>query len=261
MFRYFLSDPFYVVLYGLAYFKKKFYLKINFYSRESLGQELLTGKSVIRLGDGEMGILHGKDISYEAYNKELKKKLIDIIKNYKKDSKYILSIPLFIKDTNRQLRNKNILHYWLPFKVEFKRRFNKKLKYANAHTFYIKSFFENYLASYLKDKYIIVLTTGSNIKKLEPEFCKRFKNIYFLEAKEPNPFQWYKKNKKEIIEIIERNVNVVKKDFVILISAGPAGKILAYDFSNLGYQSLDIGKGIEQIYNDKNLEKDFDIRG
>ena len=258
IFRYLINDPVFIFKYGYYYFQKDFIVKANFLSLEETAKQIESGKSFIRLGDGEISLLHGRSIHYEDYKTEIKKVLIEIIENYTGKSKYILAIPKFVNETNWELKKINFFRCWLPLKIEFKRRFKPYLFYANAHAFYIKDFFDKDLIAYFKMKKLIILTTQKNIERLKDHFQKDFNILAFIEAKEPNPFDWYEKNKTQIFDILQKNKNINKNDIIILISAGPTGKMLAFYFSNLDYQAIDLGHGIEQLYNnERDLEKEF----
>jgi phosphomannomutase len=76
----------------------------------------------------------------------------------------------------------------------------------------------------------------------------------WVEAKAPNPYEWYHKYIEEIEKLIS-NTNIAKKDIVILMSAGPASKPLARYFSMQGVQSIDMGHGFQYLGNLEELEK------
>ena len=64
--------------------KRTFYYKnINFitYGRDITINDIIKGKSFIRLGDGEFELIKEKNIYFQKYEKLLKEILIKILKN------------------------------------------------------------------------------------------------------------------------------------------------------------------------------------
>lgn len=282
IFRYIVKDPIFVFKYFVAFFQKDYTPQVKFYNTEEFMTEIKSGKSYIRIGDGEIGLLHHRDIHYQKAGPLLISKLTEIIENYgkeknnsnenekfinKNESNYILSIPIFVNISNKDLENtKGKLSCWLPLKVEFFRRFNRSAKYFDAHTFYRKGFFESNMYEYLKDKKLIINTTAENIKNQKENIEKRFEVIGWLEAISPNPFDRYEYTKNEIQNVINQEIaksksseerENIKRNIVLILGSGPMSKVLAYDFAKQGIQGIDIGKGFEQLYNERNYEHEI----
>jgi hypothetical protein len=254
IFTYLLHDPLFLLQYGVRFFQKKFKIETSFFSDEKLIKELSSGKSFIRIGDGEIGLLHGKGIWYQKYDKDLERYLRKIITSYSHQSAYILGVPQFVGFTNEELhKTKGGLRCWLPSKIEFSRIFPRDSFYADAHFFYRKGNFENFLESYVSTKKILVITTTKNIKEYGAELKKHLPILTFFESAEPHPFTSFEKNYNEVIAYIKEN-NLLAKDVVLLISAGPSSKPLCYVFSEKGLQSLDVGHSLEHLYNENNYE-------
>ena len=255
--NYFLKDPGFVFYYGLAYFRKDYTVKALFYTNTELVEEIKKGKSVIRIGDGEIGLLHGRDIHYQKCVPELIKFLREMVLSYSDESEYILSIPVFVNYKNKELaKTKGKLSCWLPLKVEFNRIFNHKAKYSDAHFFYYKNNFEKSLESYLKTKKLIINTTQQNINTRKDDIEKVFNVIDWITAKTPQPFDGYQETVEKIDLVLEKNKEF-KKDIVLIFSSGPLGKALSFVYSKKGVQCIDLGKGFEHIYNDKNFEDEI----
>ena len=251
--RYIIKDPLFIVYYGLAYFRKEYINEALFIRDEKIAKDISKGKSFIRIGDGEVGLLHGRDIGYQKADAELVEYLNKSIKEYDSRAPYILAIPIFVNHSNTDLVNRNVLRCWLPLKIEWRRIFNKKEKYADAHFFYYKNNFEKYLESYLKTKKLIINTTKENIKKQQVSIESIFNVEGWVEAQSPEPFDLFSQTKHQIDELI-KNYGGDKKDIVLILSSGPMSKALAYEYSRKGVQALDIGKGFEHVYNNENFE-------
>lgn len=255
-YNYALHSPSFVFSYGLAYFQKEYDVGAKFYSNQETVELIKQGKSFIRLGDGEISMMHGRGISYQKYEKGLEKTFRAIVSQYTKNSNYILAIPVFAKYLNHELENtQGKLQCWLPLKVEFKRTFKKNESYADAHIFYYKNFFDDNLTGYFSSKKLIINTTQKNIDNQKDKIESRFNVIDWIEAKEPNPYDWYEKTKQKVDEILIKNKDEIS-NLVLILGSGPMSKRLAFDYCNK-VQCIDIGKGFEHLYNDKNFEHEI----
>lgn len=260
--NYLLHDPVFVMTYGLAYFRSGYTPLARFYTDEELVTEIQSGKSIIRIGDGEIGLMHHRDISYQRYEKSLVEGLIDSIENYNEASRYVLSIPIFVNYSNAELAHTNgKLACWLPLKVEFFRRFNPRMSYMDAHFFYRKGYFEERLAPYLKNKKLIVNTLQKNIDEQRSRIEERFTVLRWIPSQSPNPYDKYEETVREIDKCVDSylraDVKNKKSDIVLILSAGPMSKVLAYHYAKCGVQAFDIGKGFEQVYNEVNYEHEI----
>lgn len=257
--NYLLKDPIFLVKYTFYYFNDSYKVCPKFFTESEVIEKIKSGYSYIRHGDGEMALIRGVGIGYQKGDKELAIALKQTIINYNMDSKYILAIPeRYITLTNLELKNKNNLNKgvnmfrcWLPFKIAFTQYFPKDMPYADAHSFYISGFFEDNFSEYFKSKKFIIITTEDNIKKQKQNIEKNLKVLSWLVAKSPDPYDYYKKHIAEIDDLLK---NENKSDIVLLLGAGPASKPLAYHFSNLGVQSIDVGHGFEYFFKEQGLD-------
>lgn len=251
--RYTTHDPLFVLYYAAAYFRQKYLVTISFFSTDELAGHIKQGKSIIRIGDGEIGLLHGRDISYQRADKELVWYLRKSIEDYNKKSPYILAIPVFAGYTNEELKKKNVFTCWLPLKIEFKRIFNKNTVYADAHFFYYKNNFEKYLESYLKTKKLIINTAEENIQTQRATIDRLFTVLEWIPSQSPEPFELFNQTKKKIDATLAE-YRGARSDIILILGSGPMSKALAYEYSRRGIQSLDVGRGFEHIYNSNNFE-------
>ncbi|MEN9852174.1 MAG: hypothetical protein RI996_117 [Candidatus Parcubacteria bacterium] len=251
--------PIYLIQYACAYFQKGYTNSASFYTEAQTIEKIQQGKSLVRLGDGEAMLLSGVGIWYQEYEKSLGRELRALITKYTNQSNYILTLPQkYTNVTNTELRNISIpefnaLHAWLPIKIWYKMIFPKNAIYADTCVFYSQHFFDQ-IIPYLKTKKIIVITTQKNIDAQKNRIEKDLHVISWIEAKAPNPYEWYEKYKLEIVAAIEL-AKASHKDIVILLSAGPASKPLAVYCSNIGIQAIDMGHGFEYLGDLARLEK------
>lgn len=249
--RYIFKDPIFVTKYIFAFMRKEYRPFAQFYSKEDFLNEINKGKSIIRIGDGEIGLIHHRNIHYQKYNKTLEKSLKNIIKYYDDKSSYILSIPLFVNYSNTELKSTNgKLSCWLPLKIEFFNIFNTSMKYADAHYFYYRDFMLNFFNEILKDKNIIFITNKETIDNIkDTKIDNQFNSVNYIETPSENSFNYIDQIKKEIDSVINQNKNI---NYKLIISTGPTSKVIAYEYSNKGYQSFDIGFGIRYLYDINN---------
>ncbi|MES2622911.1 MAG: GT-D fold domain-containing glycosyltransferase [Patescibacteria group bacterium] len=246
--HHFLKDPFFVLLYALGYFQKNYKNKARFYTEQEFFAAITEGKSIIRIGDGEIGLLHGRDIHYQVHSPELEQGLKDIIKNYSPTSPYILSIPVFVNFTNQELSTTNgKISCWLPLKVEFRRMFNKTASYADAHYFYYRELMLKFFAQFLQNKHVVFISneeTNTQIKSTSIPFA----SAHYVHTPKENSFA---KLHDIIVSVDETLKTYADKNVVLAISTGPTSKILAKHYADLGYQSFDIGFGLRYLYDQK----------
>ncbi len=151
--KYLFKDTKYFFLYILRYFQPRYKHNCNFYSTDELIENIKNGKSLIRIGDGEIGLLHYLPIHYQKWSRDIRNDFLKIIKNYNENSPYLLGIPLFVNYSNTELRKIKKLNCWIPLKVTYESIFNKYCKYVDAHVFYKNLFNEKkYLICYLAKK-------------------------------------------------------------------------------------------------------------
>ncbi len=244
--NYFLYDPVFFFRYIIAYGSPTYKTGANFFSDKDLFDVIATGKSIIRMGDGEIGLLHGRDIHYQCYNVDLKKGLVDSIKNYTPESSYILSIPVFVNYSNQDLKKtRGKLSCWLPLKIEFNRIFNKKAQYLDAHFFYFKDKMLTFFERFIKNKNVIFVTnkeTINNIKQIDGYFA----SVNFVETLEKNAFSERGRVSNQIRDLLNKNDNSI-----VIFSCGPAGKDIAYEYAVKGFICYDLGFGLRYLYDQK----------
>ena len=211
--------------------KRTFYYKnINFitYGRDLTINDIIKGKSFIRLGDGEFELIKEKNIYFQKYEKLLKEILIKILKN--KNNNYILGI-YFKNNYNKRWNGyndiiinhikKNIIYCHDPL----------IFRYSKSNPELFLNFFK-----YLKNKNSIIVHNNKNGFDFIYKLCK---NINFIKCKNKNCFDEYN----NILNQISKNNN----DNIILLSCGPTAKLLAYKLIELSYQVIDIGAGYKSL--------------
>lgn len=249
--RYLFSNPLYVLTYAMVFWRKGFSFSVNLLSEQETTKQLREGRSLIRLGDGEISLILGLRNHYQKFSPILQKAIFNIVHTYNNNSSYILSVPRFINCTNDELHKMGKFHVWLPLKVIFLLYFNKKVKYLDAHSFYYDGYFERVVTPAIKDKHVVLITKQETITFQRNNQNLLLKNISYISVPSEESLSFYEIIVSDIEAIISVND---KKNLVLLFAMGPVGKLLAFEFDKKGIQSIDIGKVAEVMYTGTSIE-------
>lgn len=243
--RYLFKDTAYLLLYLWRYFQNNHRTHALFYTDEEFIKLISSGKSFIRIGDGEMGLLHFCKVRYQVYSDAIRNDFLSIIKNYTTESNYIILIPPPVNYSNRQLKAINRFYLYRQFKITFELIFNKQAKYFDQLAFYKNGQFEKLILPYAKTRQVIIVTNQENAEKIRNSPSAADIHHYVI-CENENTYESRVTIKNDIISLIEKTGRP-KSDFVILMSAG-LSKTIIPEMADQGYQVLDIGKGLESYY-------------
>lgn len=248
------KNPAYLFVYGLAYFLPDFSFKVDFYSGDEIKKLIEQGKSMIRYGDGEVWLMNHGNLGFQKFEPKIRKGLFDAIQDYNKTSPYIVGVnELVMNKTNTFLKENNMLRLWLPMKVYYFMYFPKKMKYMDASFFYYNENIQTYLAPALANKEIIFISRKETLEKIKNNPLYPYKEkTHFIETKSSNAFDDYK----TICEQVDSTLSSLPKNAqpIIIAAFGAGTKVLAYEYSTKGIQALDIGTGIEILYQDTRID-------
>lgn len=243
LFQHLVHNPLYLFGYIYSYFKGSFRVNVSFYNNNDLFQELKEGrKSFIRMGDGEIHLMLNGDIGYQKYDPELKKWLLWIVNAYSEDAPFILGLnSVDINKDNAELKKIWRLQVWLPIKVMFHYFFPKNISYADALVFYHQAN-KSYLKELMQNRRVIVVANEQIISHLHtPDFQVAI-TIETIVCPDKDAFS----SKNDIIESIYKKVlSYNHDDILVLLSCGPASKIIAHELCMDRIQSIDVWVWIE----------------
>lgn len=213
-------------------------------AQESVDLILKEKKSLIRFGDGEFGIFHGRSISYQKCSSELIEEFKNIKVDYeiKSNCPYIIAVPkkFFQVSGFVLMKNRKYVASWSQSRADFLNHFNQNIIYADAFLFE-KSNTDIYEQIWKKDNkrnnIIFIHNNYIYAKNFEKKYEKK---VYFIKCPKKNSFEIIDNITAEIKEIIDRN-NLNISNSEIVVSCGPAGKVIVKRFSHEGFLSIDTG--------------------
>jgi hypothetical protein len=248
-----LKNPLFTFVYTSLFFFKNAKLGVSFYNEEAVISAIRSGKSIIRMGDGDMvNIQLGWKNGYHYDSPRLRQMYREIIASYSKTSPYILGVPIFINESNESLRHRGPgkLNWGLRMKAMFLLTFSRTETYMDAHSFYYDNYFERVIYPCIADKKIIFITRKETINSQKEKNTLPWKDMAFIETPSLDALVEYKRIKDDIDSALK---NVNPKDVVLLCGMGPVGKYLVYEYARHGYQGLDIGKVIEVMFTGESI--------
>jgi hypothetical protein len=249
-----IKNPVFLMLYIYRYFDKNFLIQASFFEDSKVLELISEGKSIIRLGDGELGLMTGRGVVGTVFTQKplplFIKKFKEIISCYTKDSPYILAIPKkYTLYSNEDLKRENKLRTWLPFKVMYTLYFQKSIDYADAHMFYRPKFFEEHIIPIISHRIAIFVINETKVESLKDKPIAR--SLHFVKTPPSEAGEQYEAIKEKIEKKIEE-LGVEKP--LLLFSCGPVGKILLFEFALKGVQGIDVGEGANVLFESARID-------
>ncbi|AOS98775.1 hypothetical protein ESP131_00010 [Exiguobacterium sp. U13-1] len=196
--------------------------------------------SLIRFGDGEFNIIGKKDIHYQNHSLELENELKGIIENYNNNninSNYLLCMPrYFFESSGYEIAKKRVfVSSWSFSRYLFNKKFDKNLIYGDSFVF-SKGNEQIYEKIWSDQRISNVIFVHNKIEYGEKFALKYSKNVTNIEIPDSNAFEY----KDEIINDIYKNLQG-NKEILVIISAGPLGKVLVKELSEDDIWAIDTG--------------------
>ncbi|MEN9552398.1 MAG: hypothetical protein RI935_775 [Candidatus Parcubacteria bacterium] len=243
----------YMIAYGLAYFQKDYHIPVSFYSGQEILALIQAGKSIVRYGDGEVALMNFRSLAFQRFDPTLREGLFRSMKGSASDA-YIVGINERAFVSNEIMRNNKTLQLLLPQKVYVDMYFQKNKKYMDASFFYRNENVNAYLLPALEGREIIFVTRKETIESIKqnPKY-PYLPFTHFIETKERDAFDDYEVICKQVGDVISQLKENNRKPLVIA-AFGAGTKVFAYEYGMKGVQVLDIGTGIEILYQDKRID-------
>ena len=203
-----------------------------------------SGKSLIRIGDGELRLMRGLSLGFENPSDGLLSELELVKDTYSRmgeDCPYLLCVPRkFMKASALSLMKKRqYVSSWAEARLYFKRRFSTSVTYGDAFIFSKDYKAEcDRILGYLKGRPVIFVHNSK-------ECFKRFKQthggeVHYIACPTEFAYERIDEIEAEIYSVAQKN-GYSPKDVCLVISAGPCAKPLVMRTSNRGYQAIDTG--------------------
>lgn len=203
------------------------------------------GCSLIRFGDGEFEIMAGRERPvYQKYNATLSDKLRKVISV--KDDRILIGIANNYGDIDQY--SEEVADGIRRYMTDEVRDFHRKVLYDDK-VYYDAYMFKCYFpyrdksATAQRMEMIKKIWNGREVVLIEgSETRTGYGNDLFDNAKSVQRLLAPTRNAFEVYERIFDCAKKIEKNKLILMVLGPAGKVLAYDLIQIGFQVIDIGQ-------------------
>lgn len=233
---------------------------------ESLEYFLENPKSFCRFGDGEINLIRGLSIPFQAYDEKLALRLKEILAS--SNEKCYVGIISVCFHSHRHM-DKFSKNFHRLYRSDFSRILtqfaNKKRLYLNAAA--LMSFsariaksseqeklnhFEK-IKTLFKDRKLVIISGSTVFDKIQYNIFEKAKERVHIFANSKNAWSQYA----QIMDYARK----FSKDWTLCFILGPTATVLAYDLAQEGYMAWDIGHvaklydafmkegGITNIYN------------
>jgi glycosyltransferase family protein len=205
---------------------------------KTINQIVNERKSIARFGDGEFNLCYDRSIAFQSNNLQLRYRLKSIL-GFVGNKHCLIAIPDFNPDDVTSFW----INSWYENIQEYQELLNPTIVYPNAGISRQSSLDQIIKLSKAWENRNVIFVYGEKGRFVmgHPIFSK-IKSYFEILAPAQNAWNMYDKIQIDVI-----NQACKLDDPLILISLGPTASVLAYDLSNLGFQSLDIGH-ITNVY-------------
>lgn len=198
--------------------------------------------SAIRFGDGEISIMEGVDLGFQKYDPSLGIELKNVLRA--DSDKLLICIPGIFGDISSftKLGFWFEIHHLFRYSDIWKKLISTNKTYGDA--FFARPYFTYKDKSEVGEIYedIKSLWLDKNVVLIEGEKSRLGVGNNLFDGTTSlrrilGPAENARKKKEELIS---RAIEL-PKDTLILLSLGPAAKVIGYELFNLGYRVIDIG--------------------
>lgn len=233
------------------------YKQLHFLSPEETFSYIIDNdSSIVRLGDGEFGLMRGASVYFndwrQKFNKDLQKGLLGILAA--KSTNMIICLPgdhlTMTKEELEATGKGDEFRYWINSKVLLHKYVQNDRVYGSSFAFYpaINTGIDySKLKTYFLKKHVVIITSS----------LERFKDIslgkstHLIEA--PKSDGWDKIDEiRETFHKLVKDNNYIPKEVLVMVSMGPAAKVFVYELAEEGYTAWDAGQFFDLAY--KNIQ-------
>lgn len=201
------------------------------------------GASVARFGDGEIDIIMGNSIPYQAYSKALADDLKQVLQTPSSEN-LLVCLPDVFQEMDRYNHSaqlfweKHFEHYKNFYQTELHSAFYGSTFLSRPYIDWVdKSSSKDYFAQLrsLWDNRDVLIVEGSTSRS-------GMGNDLFANAASVRRIIGPSKNAYQEVEALYQSIlEHAQPDTLVLLMLGPTAKVLAYRLSQVGHQAIDLG--------------------
>ena len=212
---------------------------------ETLDELMKTEKSLIRFGDGEFNIMNGYSIAFQEYNEELARGMKEILLTANQEE-MLLCMPEVFKafkgefplDYNSEIFWKKELDRYADFFQEYCQSKTYGSAFISRPYIYSKDktrAFDQFekMKQLFEGKDLLIVEGATSRSGVGNDLFDKANSIKRIICPSHNAFSKIQEIKENILEHSEGRL--------ILLMLGPSAKVLAYQLTQQGYRTLDLG--------------------
>lgn len=195
------------------------------------------GKSLARFGDGEITLMDGDDIDFQAADPELARELEVILNN--QDENLKVCLPTMLKACNDYEVNWWLKFWYVRWK-DLQPKLNTERAYGHSMVtrpdyfiMYPEQAALSWKAIWNQREIMLITGEGSRLN-LEHALFDNARSRQVIYSKAVNAYA-------DVPRLLSEVRQSAAPGSLVLIALGPTGTVLAKRLSDLGYQALDIG--------------------
>lgn len=225
-----------------------YYRKLTYLSPEDTLNYIVDNDcSIIRLGDGEFGLMRGASVYFndwcQQYDETLAKKLLEVASSH--DERVLLCIP---GDhlTKTQEEDGEEYKYWINSKMLLHKLVHHDKVYGSSFAFYPKvntRIDYKKLKAYFSKKDIILITSG--LERFSDVLLGR--STHLIEAPKSNGWDKVGEIRSVFDELVTKE-SLKKNETLVMVSMGPAAKVFVYELTKQGFTAWDAGQFFDLAY-------------
>ena len=212
---------------------------------ETLDELMKTEKSLIRFGDGEFNIMNGYSIAFQEYSEELARGMKEILLTANQEE-MLLCMPEVFKafrgefplDYNSEIFWKKELDRYADFFKEYCQSKTYGSAFISRPYIYSKDktrAFDQFekMKQLFEGKDLLIVEGATSRSGVGNDLFDKANSIKRIICPSHNAFSKIQEIKENILEHSEGRL--------ILLMLGPSAKVLAYQLTQQGYRTLDLG--------------------
>ncbi|MCC4413374.1 SP_1767 family glycosyltransferase [Limosilactobacillus reuteri] len=210
---------------------------------ETLDEILENNKSIIRIGDGELDLIYGKDIGYQHFNPQLAKILKDsILSNHNPRILTCLSDIFTNLDRYNEIRGYYAFGVLPEYSEFFRKIEEKKYSYGSAFMSRMYMCFKDKSKSQHYFHKLRKIWQDKDILIVEGEYTRSgVGNDLFANARSIQRIICPAEDAYDEVDEIEEAIRNEAQNKLILLMLGPTAKVIVNDLQDLNNQMLDVG--------------------